>query len=107
MLKQNTWILRLRAIWDPSVLLLIIPALIVVFFVDTAMAYTLLEWMAFAPVVVGLSVLISQLVFYQIPFGELVRKVNNENSVAAAMVISALILFTAILSYAIVSWVRT
>lgn len=107
MIKQNTWLLRIRAVWDPSVLLLIIPALIVVFFVDSAMAYTLLEWIAFAPVVVGLSVLISQIVFYQIRFGELVHKVRYENSIAAAMVISALILFTAILSYAIVSWVRT
>lgn len=107
MLKQNTWFLRLRAIWDPSVLILIIPALVVVFFVDSSMAYTLLEWIAFAPVVVGLSVLISQVVFYQIKFGELVKKVRYENSIAAAMVVSALIIFVSILSYAIVSWVRT
>ncbi|UIS74649.1 holin [Morganella phage Mecenats66] len=97
---------RLRAIIDPSVLILIVPALVVGLFLDPPMFITLAEWSVFYPVIVGISLLIAQILFFQIRFGHLVKKVMEENSLPAAIVLFGLIMFTAISSIAITLWVR-
>lgn len=97
---------RVRALVDKSAWLLILPAVLYLFLIDTAMARTLLEWTAYALVLAGITIIISRVTFPQIDLSDFVDKVSKTGDRAAAMVVSAIVIFSGLLMLALVLWAR-
>lgn len=96
---------RLEALIDKSAWLLIIPALIALYFIDPVMLKTLAQWLVFAPVLAGLAIIVSRVVFPQIALGELVEDVR-EGNIAAGILAAAVVLFVAMLFLALILWAK-
>lgn len=96
---------RLKALLDKSAWLLILPPLLALFFIDTAMLQTLIQWLVFAPVLAGLAIIVSRVVFPQIHLSTLVEQTRQGNT-AAGLLASALVLFVAIVIMALVMWAK-
>jgi len=98
---------RIDALIDKSAWILILPALLIVYFSDVGMLKTLLEWSAFGVVLAGAAVMISRIVFPQIHLDSLVDRAVDEKNAAAAIIIAALILFVGMLIYSLIYWAKT
>ncbi|MDD1003618.1 hypothetical protein [Pseudomonas sp. TNT2022 ID642] len=96
---------RLKALLDKSAWLLILPSLLALFLIDTAMLQTLIQWLVFAPVLAGLAIIVSRVVFPQIHLSTLVEQIRQGN-IAAGLLASALVLFVAIVIMALVMWAK-
>lgn len=97
---------RAKALVDKSAWLLILPAVAYLFFVDTAMARTLLEWTSYALVLSGIAIIISRVTFPQIELDELIQAVTKGNR-AAATVIASVVLFVGIVMLSLVLWAKS
>lgn len=97
---------RIKAFFDTSAWLLILPAVLALFWIDEAMARTLVQWVIFAPVLAGVAIVISLLVFPQINLTEAVRKALDEKNGAAAAIAVAIVSFVAVIFLALVLWTR-
>lgn len=96
---------RLKALLDKSAWLLILPSLVALFFIDEAMLKTLVQWLVFAPVLAGVAIIVSRVVFPQIHLTTLVEQTQKGNT-AAGHLASALVLFVAIVILALVMWAK-
>jgi hypothetical protein len=96
---------RIKALVDTSAWILIAPSLIALFFIDQSMLATLVQWLVFAPVLAGVAVIVSRVVFPQIHLTELVTETIRGNR-AAATLAASLVIFVAILVLALVIWAR-
>lgn len=96
---------RLRALGDKSAWLLIAPACGLLWYIDQAMAKTLLQWLVFAPVFAGIAVVVSRFVFPQINLSGLIKR-SEDGNVAAAIIVAGLLLFVALVVQALVGWAR-
>jgi hypothetical protein len=96
---------RLKALLDKSAWLLILPSLIALFFIDKMMLETLVQWLVFAPVLAGVAIIVSRVVFPQVHLTTLVGQVRQGNT-AAAILASSLVLFVAIVIVALVMWAK-
>lgn len=96
---------RISAIGDKSALVLIAPFIIILFLIDKAMAMTLVQWLVFAPVLAGVAIIVSRIVFPQIHLTSLIRMAEGGNR-AAGMVASALLIFVALLVLSLVMWAK-
>ena len=96
---------RTKALADKSAWLLILPSVAALFFIDLSMLKTLIQWLVFAPVLAGVAVIVSRIVFPQINLTELVRS-TEEGNTAAAVLASALVLFVALVVLALVMWAK-
>ena len=96
---------RLLALLDKSALILILPALAGLFFIDRAMFSTLLEWLVFAPVLAGVAVIVSRIVFHRIDLTKLIIETEKGN-VAAGILASAVLVFVALIFAALVTWAK-
>lgn len=96
---------RIKALVDTSAWILIAPSLIALFYIDQAMLATLVQWLVFAPVLAGVAVIVSRVVFPQIHLTELVTETIKGNR-AAAILAASLVIFVAILVLALVIWAR-
>jgi hypothetical protein len=96
---------RIKALVDTSAWILIAPSLIALFFIDESMLTTLVQWLVFAPVLAGVAVIVSRIVFPQIHLTDLVSEAMRGNR-AAATVAGALVIFVAILVLALAIWSR-
>lgn len=96
---------RLEALLDKSAWMLIIPSLIVLFFIDKTMLQTLTQWLVFAPLLAGVAIIVSRVVFPQIHLTTLVEQVRQGN-MAAGLLAAALVLFVAIVIVALVMWAK-
>lgn len=76
---------RIKALVDKSAWTLIVPSLIALFFIDQAMLATLVQWLTFAPVLAGVAIIVSRIVFPQIHLTELVRETLKGNLAAATL----------------------
>ena len=97
---------RLKALFDTSAWLLILPAILALLWIDDAMASTLVQWLIFAPVLAGVAVVISRIVFPQIHLTTAVRRALDQNNGAAAAIVVAIIAFVAVIFLSLVLWVR-
>lgn len=102
---MNKQFRRTLALIDKSAWLLIAPAVIALFFIDLTMLRTLAQWLAFAPVLVGVAVIVSRIVFPQIHLTELVDEVKKGNA-AAGILSGCLVLFVAVLVIGMVMWAK-
>lgn len=96
---------RTKALADKSAWMLMLPSVIALYFIDTAMLKTLVEWLIFAPFLAGVAVVVSRIVFPQIHLTELVRETTQGNK-AASVLASALVLFVALIVLALVMWAK-
>lgn len=96
---------RFKALGDTSAWLLIAPSLIALYFIDQAMLQTMLQWMVFAPVLAGVAVIVSRVVFPQIHLSTLAREAIKGNT-AAGLLASAIVLFVGIMVLALVMWAK-
>ncbi|WOL24238.1 hypothetical protein fHeYen801_028 [Yersinia phage fHe-Yen8-01] len=96
---------RVRALLDKSAWLMILPCLIVLYFVDESMLVTVIQWLLVAPIITGLAVFISRLMFPQIELTKLVTEAHGGNK-AAGIVVAGLLAFTGLLILALVMWAK-
>jgi hypothetical protein len=94
---------RAKALFDKSGWLLIIPPAALLWGLDPAMFKTLMQWLIFAPILAGVAVIVSRIVFPQINLSTLVCETIKGN-VAASLVASTLIAFVAVIICAMVVW---
>lgn len=97
---------RIKAFFDTSAWLLILPAVVALFWIDEPMARTLVQWVIFAPVMAGVAIVISLLVFPQINLSDLVKRALDQKNPAAAAIAVAIIAFMAVIFLALVLWTR-
>ncbi|WP_443698637.1 hypothetical protein [Pseudomonas sp.] len=96
---------RVRALVDTSAWLMIAPCAIAIYFIDGAMFKTLIQWLLFAPIITGVAVIVSRIMFPQIHLTDLVAEVKTGNT-AAGILGGALVLFVALLVIALVIWAK-
>jgi uncharacterized membrane protein len=96
---------RTRALADKSAWLMIAPCALAIYFIDEAMFKTLIQWLLFAPILAGVAVIVSRIVFPQINLTDLVTEVKSGN-VSAGILSGALVLFVALLVHALVTWAK-
>lgn len=96
---------RTRALGDKSAWFLMLPSLVTLWAVDATLFQTIVEWLIVAPLVTGLAIILSRIVFPQIDLGLLVDEVILENK-AAAIVVAGLMTFCGLLILALMLWAR-
>lgn len=96
---------RIHAFFDKSAWLLILPAMLIIYWVDPVLAQTLWKWSLFGVVLSGVAVIISRLIFPQLNLGELMKRVEDDTH-ASGVVVAALIIFVGILMLALVIWAK-
>lgn len=96
---------RLRALIDKTALLMILPCLVVLWFIDGPMLLTVVQWLLVAPIITGLAVIVSRMMFPQIELTTLVKEAHKDNR-AAALVVSGLLLFVGLLILSLVMWAK-
>lgn len=101
----TSFLRRFRALTDKSALFLIIPCGIAIYFIDYPMFATLWQWVAFAPVLAGIAIIVSRITFPQVELTKLVKEAEGGN-LAAGLVSAALIIFVGLLLMALVTWAK-
>ena len=96
---------RFAALMDKSSWFLILPALALVCCMDLPRALSVLTWMAFAAILVGVCIQISRVAWSPVDLVALVKKAG-EDARASAIVVAAVIHFVALLVLAVVLWTR-
>lgn len=96
---------RTRALGDKSAWILILPSLVSLWWIDVALFKTIVEWLIIAPLITGLAVMLSRIVFPQVNLGLLMDEVILENK-AAAIVVAGLMGFCGLLILALMLWAR-
>ncbi|EAO1133531.1 hypothetical protein EX011_21440 [Salmonella enterica] len=82
-----------------------LPSLLTLWAVDATLFQTIIEWLIVAPLVTGLAIILSRIVFPQVDLGLLVDEVILENK-AAAIVVAGLMTFCGLLILALMLWAR-
>ena len=96
---------RIRVLGDKSALFLIVPSVLALWFVDAPLCATIVEWLIVAPLITGLAVMLSRIVFPQVDLGLLVDEAVLENK-AAAIVAAGLMIFCGLLIVALMLWAK-
>lgn len=96
---------RLRALIDKTALLMIIPCFILLWFIDEAMTLTVVQWLLVAPIITGLAVIVSRMMFPQINLTRLLEEAHGGNR-ASGIVVAGLLLFVGLLILSLVTWAK-
>lgn len=101
----TSYLTRLSALIDKSALFLIIPCALALYFIDAPMFTTMMQWLVVAPIIAGVAVMVSRIIFPQVKLTELILEAHTGNK-AAGIVAGALIIFVGILLLALVTWAK-
>lgn len=101
----SSFLKRFKVLGDKSALVLIVPAVVALFFIDDAMMKTLVQWLIFAPIIAGVAIMVSRIVFPQIDLTRLIKETHEGNK-ASAIVAGSLLMFVGLLVYALVTWAK-
>lgn len=82
-----------------------LPSLCTLWCIDEALFQTIIQWLIVAPLITGLAVMLSRIVFPQVDLGLLVDEVILENK-AAAIVVAGLMGFCGLLILALMVWAK-
>ena len=96
---------RLRALVDKTALLMILPCLLILWYIDEAMLLTVVQWLLVAPIITGLAVIVSRMMFPQIELTKLISEAHEGNK-ASGIVVSGLLLFVGLLILSLVMWAK-
>jgi hypothetical protein len=98
---------RLLPFFDPSAWVLVLVALLPLWFIDPGMVLTLGQWTAFALALAGISVVICRVTLPQLNLGALLDQVRTtQNPLPAALVVAAVILYLAAIFVGLVLWAK-
>lgn len=101
----SSFLKRFRVFGDKSAFLLTAPFALALYFIDPTMLKTLLQWLLFGPVLAGVAVLVSRLVFPHIDLGEHAESAKAGN-VGSGLICAAIIVFVGLLMLALTGWAR-
>ncbi len=96
---------RLHALLDKGALLMILPCFLLLWFIDEAMVLTVVQWLLVAPIITGLAVIVSRMMFPQIELTQLVKEAHAGNR-GAGVVVAGLLLFLGLLILSLVMWAK-
>lgn len=96
---------RLHGVADLGAWVLIVPAIVALYFIDRAMLLTLLQWLIYAPLMAGTAMIVTRIVFPQIELGKLADQAEVGNK-AAAIVVVGFLAFVAMLMLVLVYWAK-
>lgn len=99
---------RVLPFFDLSAWVLVLVALVPLFFIDRAMALTLVQWTLYGLALAGVSVVICRVVLPQIDLSECVREAirGGPNALPLALVTSATVIFLAVIFLGLVLWAK-
>ncbi len=95
--------LRIVAACDKTALLLIVPALLLLAYIDLPMFKTIIQWVIVAPVLAGIAVIVSRVIYVKVGLTDLIVRSRAGNT-AAAIVAASLIFSIALIFMAVVLW---
>lgn len=101
----SSFLKRFKVLGDKSALFLIVPAVAALFFIDAAMVKTLIQWLVFAPIIAGVAVVVSRIIFPHIDLTQLIKETHEGNK-ASAILAGSLLLFVGLLVFALVTWAK-
>lgn len=101
----KSFLTRFRVLGDKSALFLILPFVAALFFIDTPMLKTLIQWLIFAPIIAGVAVMVSRVVFPQVDLTRLIKETHEGNK-ASAILAGSLFLFVGVLVFSLVTWAK-
>lgn len=96
---------RLRVLGDKSAFLLTAPFAVALYFIDAALVKTLLQWLLFGPVLAGVAIIISRLVFPQIELNRHADEALRGNT-ASGLIVAAIVIFVGLLVMSLAGWSR-
>lgn len=96
---------RILPFFDLSAWVLVLVAMVPLFFIDQAMALTLVQWTAFGLALAGVSVVICRVTLPQLNLSELLDLVRLGSS-PAAIVLAGLMLYLAVIFMGLVLWAK-
>lgn len=96
---------RFKSLFDQSAWLLMLPAAALLFWLDAAMMQTIVQWLLVAPILAGLTIIVTRLIFPQVSLSWLVAEVDQGNT-AAGILAAALVLCVGIVFIGIALWAR-
>lgn len=96
---------RFKTLFDFSAWLLMLPAAIILYRIDPAMLMTVGQWLLVAPILAGITIIVTRLVFPSLSIGWMVSQVAEGNR-AAGTLAAALVLFVGLVFLALVLWAR-
>ncbi len=104
-MNLDKWLPRLTALIDGSAWLLIVPFLALWYLFDPLGMQVMVLWITHLPVVVGVTIILSRIVFPDIKLTELIADVRAGN-VASAVVVLGLLIFVGLLILTAAGWVK-
>lgn len=96
---------RLVPFLDLSAWVLLLVALIPLFFIDRPMALTMLQWTLYGLALAGVAVVISRIVLPQLDLNEWVARAR-ENDPGAPLIIFSIVLFLGLIFLGLVLWAK-
>lgn len=100
----------LKALLDKNAWLLMVPAVLALWWIDPAHAVTLLQWTLYAFVIMGVVIILSRITLPQIRLTRLMEAILPAHGAtdprAAAQVVLALLVFVGLLAIAVVIWAK-
>jgi hypothetical protein len=98
------WLKRIAALFDKSALLLIVPAVALLYRIYPPIIQTNLELSLYVAIFVGMTIILTILAFPQINIELLIRSVLEEKNLAAALVVVAMIVFFIAIFLGLLQW---
>lgn len=96
---------RFKSLFDKGAWLLMLPAALLLFFIDPAMLLTILQWLLVGLVIAGVTIIVSRIMFPQVSMPWLVAEIAKGN-LAAGVTAAALILFVGLVFLGLVLWAK-
>ncbi|QYW02116.1 holin [Stenotrophomonas phage Sonora] len=105
-LKSNSLYKRLAPFFDLSAWILVLVAMIPLFFIDAAMAKTLVQWSAFGLALAGVSVVICRVTLPHVYLKDLIENAWGQGGVGNALIASATIIYMAVIFLGLILWAK-
>lgn len=96
---------RFKSLFDFGAWLLMLPAAFLLYWIDPPMLQTIVQWLLVAPILAGITIIVTRIVFPQVSIAWLVDQVGEGNQ-AAGQLAAALVLFVGVVFVGIVLWAR-
>jgi len=96
---------RVLALFDSTAWLLMLPPGLFLYYIDSAMLATVVQWLLIAPILAGITVIVSRVIFPQVSITWLVQQVEEGNQ-AAGLLAAALVIFVGMVFIGMVVWGR-
>lgn len=97
---------RVAAVINKSALTLMIPAFLMLCYMDWALAKTMFQWSLFGIVLSGVAAMISLITFPHIELDRLMASVLDGRNTGAGLVVAAIIMFVGLLTLSLVLWAK-